>query len=680
MGYRLTADIGGTFTDFVLVDEAGNMQIAKTPSTPGDFAAGVLDGIAKLGVDLTEVDVFVHGATVVLNAILERKLPKTALVTTRGFRDVLEIMRTNNPNMYDLQDVKPAPLVPRALRYEVTERVRHTGEVLAAPDREEIVALAERLRRDDVAAVAVCLLHSYAHPEHERLIGKLLAEHLPGVLVCLSSDVAPEWREYERTSTTVINAASVPVIGAYLDQLQERLKDEGLKNELFVMQSSGGIKTAGASVVKPVGTVMSGPSGGAVGAAFLSQALDAPNIMTIDIGGTTSDMALIVDGEAVTADQAAVERWPLLLPTVDILSIGAGGGSIAWVDRGGALRVGPQSAGALPGPVAMKKGGTEPTVTDANLVLGRIDPDYFLGGEFKLDREAATEAVATKVAEPLGLDTTVAAHGIVQIASTNMARAMRSIALERGFDPRSFLLMGFGGGGGMHTAPLMRELNIPRGVVPRNPGSLSAFGMLVTDFRHDRSRTHVRLLGEADLAEVNAIFAELAAAATEDLERDGIDAASIRTDLSADIRYLGQEHHINIPVDGTLVDADRLSLAERFNVAHEHAYNYATPGREVQIVNLRVTGVGTTTDPELSVEEEGGDDPGAALKGRRPVYFAEAGDFEETRIYGIEDLCPGNRVEGPAVIEDPNSAILVLAGQAASVDRYRNTVIEEVEK
>ncbi|HEX5146640.1 MAG TPA: hydantoinase/oxoprolinase family protein, partial [Conexibacter sp.] len=380
MSYRLSADIGGTFTDLVLVDEAGEMHVHKTPSTPRDFTQGILTGAdeivtARLGDgDLGPVDTFVHGATVVLNALLQLKLPSTGLITTAGFRDVLEIMRTNNPFMYDLQHVKPAPLVPRALRLEVAERVRHTGEVLEPLDDQSVRDAAARLREAGVEAVGVCLLHAYANPAHEQRVGELLAQELPGVTVCLSSEVAPEWREFERTSTTCINAATVPIISSYLSRLSGQLKDRGLRRELLVMQSNGGVMSTDAACEWPVRTVMSGPSGGVVGAVTLAQQIGTPNVVTLDIGGTSSDMGVIANGRAVTVVESTVaDGWPVLAPMIEILSIGAGGGSIAWLDAGDALRVGPQSAGADPAPICYGKGGTEPTVTDANVVLGRID-------------------------------------------------------------------------------------------------------------------------------------------------------------------------------------------------------------------------------------------------------------------------------------------------------------------
>ena len=685
VSYRLSADIGGTFTDLVLVDEAGDIHVHKTPSTPRDFTEGILMGAdeivtARLGSgDLGAIDTFVHGATVVLNALLQLKLPRTGLITTGGFRDVLEIMRTNNPLMYDLQHVKPAPLVPRALRFEVEERIRRTGDVLVALDEDGVRAAAARLREAEVEAVGVCLLHAYANPAHERRVGEILAAEVPGVTVCLSSEVAPEWREFERTSTTCINAATVPIISSYLGRLSDQLRDRGLRRDLLVMQSNGGVMSTRAACDWPVRTVMSGPSGGVVGAAALAVQIDAPNVVTLDIGGTSSDMGVIADGAAITVVESTVaDGWPVLAPMIEILSIGAGGGSIAWLDAGGALRVGPQSAGADPAPVCYGSGGTEPTVTDANVVLGRIDPAYFLGGRMRLDVDGARAGVG-RVAEAADLSLEQAADGIVQIANTHMSKAIRSILIERGYDPRDFVLMGFGGGGGLHTAAAMRELSIPHGVVPSNPGALSAIGMLGTDFRHDRARTLVRPVAELDADEVERIFAALEAEATTALVDEGIPESSVQLVRSADLRYLGQEYHLSVPCParGGVVDAGE--LASQFNREHERMYGYSTPESPVQLVNLRLVGIGRTEGPALPRIARRTEGEGLLPRELRQVYFGGSG-WTETPIYDIESVLAGDELPGPSILEDPRSTMLILPGQRGEIDELRNLHIHEVEE
>jgi N-methylhydantoinase A len=677
---RLAADIGGTFTDLVLFDEAsGELRVHKTPSTPDDLTRGVLDGVRRTldegGADLREVDRFVHGATVVLNALLQRRLPRTGLLTTAGFRDVLEIMRTNNPEMYDLQYVKPPPLVPRHLRLEVRERVRHTGEVLVPLREDDVRAAARRLRGEGVDAVAVCLLHAYANPAHERRVAEILGEELPGVVVGVSSEVAPEWREFERTATTVVNAATTPIIASYLHRLAGDLREQGLRRDLLVMQSAGGVMTAPAAAELPVRTIMSGPSGGVVGALHLAEQLELRDVVTIDIGGTSSDMGVIAGAQAVRVEESSIDRWPILAPMIEILSIGAGGGSVAWIDAGRALRVGPHSAGADPGAVCYARGGTEPTVTDANLVLGRIDPDYFLAGEMALDVEAAERALRRRIADPLGLELTAAAEGIIRIASTAMSKAMRSILVERGYDPRRFALMAFGGAGGLHAGELIRELGLPRAVIPNNPGALSAIGMLATDVRHDRSRTHVRALAQTTPAELRAILAELEREALAALDGDGDGAA--RVEHSVDLRYVGQEYHLNLPVDPA--DLDFAALAERLHEVHRRTYGYATPEFPVQLVHLRVAAISPTARPRLPSypAADGGGSP--EVRARRPVFFAEAG-FVDTPIHDVEALRAGHRVAGPAVIEDPRSTVVVLPGQQATVDRLRNVILTDAER
>jgi N-methylhydantoinase A len=682
LSYKLSADIGGTFTDLVLVDGDGTLRVHKTPSTPHDFTEGILRGAEEIlaghnGGDLGDVDLFVHGATVVLNALLQLSLPRTGLITTRGFRDVLEIMRTNNPRMYDLQYVKPQPLIPRWLRLEVTERVRHTGEVLVPLDEAEVRQAARRLREAEVEAVGVCLLHAYANPDHERRVREILAEELPGCTVCLSGEVAPEWREFERTSTTCVNAATIPIISSYLHRLTDQLSERGLRRELLVMQSNGGVMSTSAACEWPVRTVMSGPSGGVVGALALADKIGCPNLVTLDIGGTSSDMGVIAEGRAISVVESTVaDGWPILAPMIEILSIGAGGGSIAWLDVGGALRVGPQSAGADPAPVCYGRGGTEPTVTDANLALGRINPDYFLGGAMQLDTESSAASLADKVADPLGLDLQAAAAGILRIVNTNMSKAIRSILVERGFDPRDFVLMGFGGCGGLHTAAVMRELNIPHAVVPNNPGALSAVGMLGTDFRHDRARTHVRPIADLDVDEVERIFGELEQAAQAALASDGVTEASTELRRSVDVRYIGQEYHLNISCPGAGGDIDPATIERQFDEAHARVYGYSTPEFPAQIVNLRVAGIGFTERPTLPTVPQR--EPGSVLepRARRSVHFDDEG-WADAAIYDVEDLMDGDRLPGPCILEDPRSTMLILPGQHGLVDRFRNLHIHE---
>ena len=687
MKHRLAADIGGTFTDLVLLDEGGTLHVHKTPSTPDDFKAGVLNGVKHItrstsgretteDASLADIEYFVHGATVVLNALIQRKLPTTALITTTGFRDVLEIMRTNNPYMYDMQYVKPKVLIPRRLRFEVNERIRHTGEVLTPLDEDSVRAAAVRLKDADVAAVAVCLLHAYADGTHERRVREIILEECPGIVVCLSSEVAGELREFERTSTTSINAASVPIITSYLDFLSSELRNMGLVRDLCVMQSNGGVITAKVARHLPVRTVMSGPSGGVVGGAYLSGAIGIEHALTVDMGGTSTDIGVIADGRALTVDEAEVDSWPILAPMIEILAIGAGGGSIGWIDAGGGLRVGPQSAGAQPGPVCYRRGGLEPTVTDACVVLGRLDPDYFLGGEMGLDVDGAHQVIETNVAGPLEMDKYAAAAGILTVVTANMAKAMRQILVARGLDPRDFTLMAFGGAGGMVVGDLLRVSDVKRAVVPNNPGALCAIGMLVTDFRHDASTTLVRSLDKVDPPEVMKLFLELEQKAVAQLLSEGVVSEDVATERYIDVRYIGQEYYLRIPISNETLDVTKLS--QDFNDEHERNYGYATREFACEMVNLRVTALGLVERPSFPEYPERSAADGALVASMiRAVFFD--GAMVDTNIYKVESLRAGDSITGPAVIEDPRSTVVVLPGQRASVDHLRNIHIERID-
>ena len=683
MTARLAADIGGTFTDLVLLDAGGGVHVAKTLSTPGDFKEGVLSGVERVlseaesaagqSVALADVDYFVHGATVVLNALLERKLPQAALVTTAGFRDVLEIMRTNNPRMYDLKWVKPRPIIPRHLRFEVGERVRHTGAVLHPLDEDATRAVARRIAALGIRSVALCFLHAYANPAHERRAREIVLEEHPEAHVTISSDVASELREFERTSTVAINASTIPIISAYLDGLSQALSERGLERELFVMQSNGGVISSRAARSLPVRTVMSGPAGGVVGAQFIASRMGLRDVATIDIGGTSSDMGVIADGLARTVDQSAVEGWPIMAPTIEILAIGAGGGSIAWVDSGGALRVGPQSAGARPGPACYGQGGTEPTVSDACVTLNRLNPDYFLAGEMTLDRDAAERAIRAHIAEPLGMDIAEAAEGILRVVTANMNKAIRSILIARGFDVRAFTLMAFGGAGGMVAGELLRIGDVQRLVVPSNPGAVSAIGMLATDLRHDFAQSSVQSLAAVAWGEVERALRGLRNRGAERLRSDGVAEDAMHFDDALDLRYVGQDYYLRVYVD--IDDLDGARIRADFDRLHEHTYGFANPEFEVEMVNARVFALGTFERPRLpEIAPRSAAGEALETKARRRVFFG--GGFVDTAIYDVAALRADDRIAGPCIVEDPRSTIVVMPGQVARVDRFRNLAIE----
>jgi N-methylhydantoinase A len=506
MSVRVATDIGGTFTDLVYLDEqSGRVGTAKVDTTPPDFERGVLDVMQKAELDPKAIEFFVHGTTVIINAITERTGAKTALITTKGFRDVLEITRANRPDIYNFYYTKPKPFVPRYLREEVTERVNYKGEILTPLDEGEVRRVVEQLRKEGVEAIAVCFLHSYSNPEHETRCGKLIRELWPEVSVTLSHEVTKEWREYERTSTTVLNSYVKPIAGRYLDLLEQRLRREGVPGSLYLMQSNGGTATFAAAKRSPIAVVESGPVAGVLGSQALGELLGEKNLISFDMGGTTAKCSLIEDGQVKVTTEYRIERtrtrpgYPIKVPVVDIVEIGAGGGSIAWLDAVGALHVGPKSAGAQPGPACYGRGGEEPTVTDANVLVGRINPEYFLGGEIPLDVERARRAM-TKISQPLGVEVEEAALGVIQLANANMVNALKLISLYRGYDPRDFTLVAFGGAGPMHAAALAKELSVKRVLIPPNPAVFSAWGMLGTDLRYDIVQTRIGRLDQADLS------------------------------------------------------------------------------------------------------------------------------------------------------------------------------------
>ena len=684
MSTRLSADIGGTFTDLVLLDSNGQLHVEKTSSTPGDFKQGVLTGVDKIlqtatrntngevEFNLADLEYFVHGATVVLNALIERKLPTTALVTTQGFRDVLEIMRTNNPYMYDLKWEKPKPLIPRNLRFEIKERIRHTGEIWTPIDEDGVRDLANEIKSLGINALAVCLIHAYANPIHEQRFKDVFLQEHPECVVVISSDVAPEIREFERTSTAVINASTVPIITSYLDDLSTDLHERGLVRDLYVMQSNGGIITAEMARKYPARTVMSGPSGGVVGAQFLANKANISNAITIDMGGTSSDMGVITGGMALTVDESRIDGWPIMAPMIEILAIGAGGGSIAWIDSGGALRVGPQSAGALPGPACYGRGGSEPTVSDACVVLNRLNPDYFLGGEMHLDSQAASDTIQKNIAVPLDMTVEQAAEGIIKVVTANMAKAMRSILIARGHDPRDFTLIAFGGAGGMVSGDLLRTGEVERVMVPNNPGALCALGMLATDLRHDYAQSNVKAFSQIDWDDLKHQFSILQQQGIDRLKAEGIDENNIEITDVLDIRYIGQDHYLRVYVDKN--NLDPTVIQNDFNDLHQQTYGYATPEFDVEMVNIRIFAIGKTTRPELPIYGERQASQGLKPKTTRNLHFD--GERVETNVYAIEDLMANDVIKGPGIIEDPRSTIIIMPEQLASVDQFRNVIIE----
>ena len=688
--YRLGYDIGGTFTDLILVDDAsGAAHTAKVPSTPPAPADGALDGLRRLtraaGVAPAAVRYLAHGSTVALNAILEGTTARVGLLTTAGFRDVLEIGRltrvpeSGNPEaaLYDTQYDKPPPLVPRYLRLGVAERIDATGEVLTPLREASVAAAVATLRRLRVEVVAVCLLHAYANPAHERLVADYCARHYPELAVCLSSEVLPQYREYERVSSTVLNAAVMPILDRYLGEMERRLREAGFHAPLHVMQGMGGVMGSAAARRRCIHTAVSGPVGGVLGGAYIARHAGLGDVVTLDMGGTSTDVSLIRAGEPEITSGGSLGGYPLSIPMIGLNYIGAGGGSIAWLDPGGILRVGPRSAGAVPGPVCYGRGGTQPTVTDANLVLGRLDPDHALGGSITLDPRAAQRSIA-QLGHRLGMQPLQVALGIVRVANANMIRAIRVISVDRGHDLREFALIAFGGAGPLHAGRLALELNIPRVIVPPQPGVLSALGLLVADARTDYVQSVLRAADRVDPAELEHGFADLEQQAHAWLTDQGIDGGRQNTVRALDMRYRGQGHEVTVPVAGQRFGADALQDAVRdFHRLHERMFTHAAYDEPTEIVNLRVLGVGEIAKPRLPELDNAhtASDGAPAEHASRELLFEGAAEFRRCAVFRRRDLRRGMRLPGPAVVEQDDTTTIVYPGQEAAVDRFANLII-----
>ena len=695
--YRLGVDIGGTFTDATLINEqTGEIRVGKVPSTPQDPSHGFMEATHRIlreaDVSPDEVGYVVHGTTVATNSIIEGKVARTGFVTTDGFRDLLEIQRQIRPSLYDLQFEKPRPLTPRYLCFGVPERLDAQGNVLTPLDESTVRDVAAQLRQEEVESIAVCFLHAYINPNHEKRTGEILREILPDTIISLSSEVAPEFREYFRASTTVINASIIPVVGRYLQSIEARLRAEGLEAELLVMQSSGGVFTFAAASEKPVFMVESGPAAGVIAATYLGTTLECPDVISFDMGGTTAKAGLIQNGtptitkdyEVGAAAQTGVGAsrgagYPIRTPVIDLVEIGAGGGSIAWVDSGGVLRVGPQSAGADPGPVCYGAGGTEPTITDANLVLGRLNPNFFLGGEIELDVGAARRAIQEKCADPLNLDLVEAAHGIVEIANAAMVNALRLVSVQRGYDPRDFVLTAFGGAGPVHANRLAAEIDVPTTIIPMSPGTTSAMGLLVTDLKHDYSTTLIQHVDQLDTTAVEKTYRELEAQGGASLEREEVRPEDISFLRQVDMRYVGQSYELTVPLPAEQLDASKIDrVLEQFHIEHDRAYGYSAPTEPVEFVNLRLTAIGKIAKPRLRELEGNNTDIAAAQKAPRSVYFAESEGYVECPIYDRYRLGPGCVLTGPAIVEEIDSTTVIHPGYSAQVDRFGNLILTRI--
>jgi N-methylhydantoinase A len=697
MRYRVGVDVGGTFTDLVAMDEEGHVTVVKTSSTPDDQSIGVRTAIEKAGLDLKQVTFFSHGATVGANAVIENKGARVAIITTRGFRDILELRRgqrvIDDPDdMYDLQMDLPQdyvggydPLVRRPLRFEVPERLDFRGRVIVPLDEDAVKAVASKIGALDVEAVVVCYLFSFMNPAHELRTAEIVREILPDVHLSVSSEILPVIREYERLSTATVNAYIMPIVRSYLAKLREVLTAGGFGKEFYLMQSSGGIMSSEVAAKRPVFTVDSGPAAGVTAAARLGSSLGYHDIISFDMGGTTAKVCVVRDGKPAVTNRFWVgSRYFIGVPVMDLVEIGAGGGSIVSVDKAGAVRVGPGSAGAVPGPVCYQQGGTEPTVTDADLVLGYINPQYFLGGEMPVDLDEARSAIEQKVAGQLGMGVAEAAYGIYRLVNANMIGAMRVVTIQRGHDPRDFSLVVSGGTAAVHAIPMARELRIPRVIFPLTPGAFSAVGLITADARYDAHRSYVARSSQADPGRLRRTFSELSQEATARIAELGFGPEQMVVRHEIDMRYFGQAHEVVVEIPEDLVrgmgeDGDRGAIArlvELFHEKHRSLYGHVSREADVELMTLTVTAIGPMArgpTPEISAGDR---NPSLAYKGTRPVYFEESGGYVDCATYERSRLAAGNLVAGPAIIEQMDTTIVLPPGETARVDGYGTLIVD----
>jgi len=678
--YAIAVDIGGTFTDVTLADlQSGQLWQVKTPTTPGDqseaFARGIRRVLAEAGVSSSAVGGVFHGTTVATNAILEHKGARVGLLTTEGCRYVLHIGRHDVPkdaHMYTW--LKPARLVLPRLIFEVTERLGPDGSLVRELDEEQCRRALRALAGAAVESLAVCFLHAHASSVHEQRARELAAEELPAVPVSLSSEVLPVFREYERTTATVVNAYVLPQVARYHRRLEDRLSGLGVTAPLRIMKSNGGMYGAREAATRPIHTILSGPAAGVIGAILVGAAANQRNVISIDVGGTSADICLSRRGQPEVTVEGQIAGLPLTVPMVGVQTIGAGGGSLARLSPSGSLLVGPQSAGAEPGPACYGRGGAEPTVTDAHLVLGRIPPDLADGG-VRLDVKLAGDAIAERIAEPLALTLHEAADGIVEILNNNMAAAIRAVSVERGYDPREFALVAGGGAGPLHGGRLAELLGIPLVIVPESAGLLSTLGLLATDLRNDYVQTRVQRAGQYDLADLNAGLADLEREATAWLEREGVDRERCALARGADMRYANQGYEITVPLDNGRLDGAGLEqLLERFHCEHERLYTWCSARLPVELINLRVTAYGRLST--LRLRPHGVSHEASGPAGKRPVYWGGRAGVAETPVYHFADLLSGWTTTGPAVVEQRFSTVLILPGHTARLDDYGNILVE----
>ena len=680
---RIAADIGGTFTDVAAFDEkTSRLLLGKTLSTPQKLVNGISQGVSKAGTDFASSSLFLHGSTVAINTMLERTGARTALLITQGFKDIYEIGRINRPDAYNLFFHKHVPLIERALRFEVPERITADGDVHLPLDEAAVHALCDQMIEEKVQAVAILLLHCYRNPSHEERVKAIVRERMPHCFVSASHELSQEYREFERCSTVVANAYIGPKVSDYVAEITEHIRDDGFKGSFLIVQSTGGLYESAQAQQECIRMLESGPAAGVVGAQALCRELGLDNAVAFDMGGTTAKAGVIYQGEVLTTSAALVggynQALPVQIPMVDVFEVGTGGGSIAKVDPSGALLVGPQRAGAQPGPACYGLGGDLPTVTDANLVLGRIAADRFLGGEMRLDKKAAEAAILKHVGNPLGISAKEAANGILRIATTTMSYAVKGVSTERGLDAASFPLIAYGGAGPLHACAIAREIGMAQVIIPKGPGHFCAFGMLHSDLRYDFVRTWFNKLADVSFAELKAVYKDLVSQGKRALDNSRIKSAKVTVAYAADMRYVGQEHPVTVDLtESVMKKGDRQAIKALFDAVHLRRYGTCAPKEAAEIVSLRATVSGIMKKPPLETIAKGS---AQALKsaqtGSRSVYFAELNKSVMTPTYQRDALKAGNRLVGPALVEEYASITVVLPGDRLRVDVYGNLVID----
>ncbi len=687
--YRVTVDTGGTFSDFVFFnEESGEISITKLPSTPREPFQAVLNGVKELlgrGVAPGDVSFFCHGTTVGTNALLEEKGAKTGLLVTQGFRGIYEVMeqtRGYGPATYDLFFEKPRLLTPPFYTEEVPERVDFRGNALKPIEVEAARLAIRHLKKKSVQSVAVCFLFSFLNPDHELKIKELFAEEFPEARLSLSYEVLPQIREFYRMSTTIINAYIQPVMANYLGSLEKRMREMGITTpKLYIMQSNGGVSTFAGSARKPVATVLSGPAGGVIASMGTCERVGINNIITFDMGGTSCDVALIHQGNPVITTQGKINLRPIALPMLDIHTVSAGGGTIARLDAVGGLQVGPDSAGADPGPVCYDRGGENITITDANMVIGVLDPDRFLGGRMKLNKAKAQRLLEERIAKPLTMDLMEAAHGVLDIINVKMEEAIKAVSSQRGYDIRDFTLVAFGGGGPMHAGRMALDLGIPSVLIPLTPGVHSALGLLMSDVKHDYVRSKLVGLDDLDLDEINPMFGQLIDQAKADLHGEGFRDSEIKMEPYLDLRYAGQGYELTVPCPMPPLSKDDLALMRaRFDTVHEQNSGHKAETEPVELVSLRLISLGIVPQAKLSPGKVSGRTVEQATTGTRKVFFGRQHGMLNTQVYSREALEPGHRLSGPAIVEQLDTTTVIHPEQEVTVDEYRNLIMRSTQR